>query len=50
MYIVPFFGGQIQARAARAELDHALDMAGWPWLRRLSRWIDCLVMIEEGRS
>jgi hypothetical protein len=35
------------ARAARRELEAALDAAGWPWSRRLSHWIDALVVIAE---
>jgi len=35
------------ARAARAELEAALDGAGWPWARRLSLWLDALVILEE---
>jgi hypothetical protein len=37
-----------QAREARAEVETALDQAGWPWSARLSRWLDALVVIEEG--
>jgi len=36
-----------QARAARAQVEHALDTAGWRWSRRLSLWIDVLVILEE---
>jgi hypothetical protein len=40
-----------EARAARAEIEAALDRAGsgscWPWSRRLSRWIDLLAVLEE---
>jgi hypothetical protein len=37
----------LQARAARALMELALDHAGWPWSRRLSLWIDLLVLLEE---
>jgi hypothetical protein len=39
-----------QAQAARGQLELALDFAGWPWSRRLSLWIDCLVILEEGAA
>lgn len=35
------------AQAARAAVEAALDAAGWPWSRRLSLWIDALVIVEE---
>jgi len=35
------------ARSARAEIERALDTAGWPWRRRLSLWIDALLVLEE---
>ncbi len=38
-----------QARAALAEVEDALDLTGWRWSRRLSLWIDTLVVLEEGR-
>jgi hypothetical protein len=38
------------AQAARRQLELALDGAGWPWSRRLSLWLDCLVMFEEGEG
>ena len=37
-----------QARAARREVEQALEANGWPWARRLSLWVDALVVIEEG--
>jgi hypothetical protein len=37
----------LQARAARAIVEAGLDASGWPWSRRLSLWLDVLVMIEE---
>jgi len=36
------------ARQARATIEMALDRAGWPWSLRLSRWLDLLVIVEEG--
>ncbi len=36
------------ARAARGQLELALDVVGWRWSRPLSLWIDCLVILEEG--
>lgn len=33
---------------ARAEIEDAVAGAGWPWSRRLSRWIDALLVLEEG--
>lgn len=39
---------RLQARAARAIVEDALDANGWMWSRRLSRWLDVLVVIEEG--
>ena len=38
---------QLQARAARAFVEAGVDTAGWPWSRRLSAWIDALIVIEE---
>jgi hypothetical protein len=38
---------QHEAREARAQIETGLDMAGWPWSRRLSLWIDTLVVIQE---
>lgn len=40
-------GPRQQARAARAVVEAALASAGWPWSRRLSLWIDALVLLEE---
>jgi hypothetical protein len=39
-----------QARAARADIEAALEKAGWPWLPQLSRWLDALVVLEEEAS
>ena len=36
-----------QARAARAAVESAMDASGWPWNRRVSLWIDLLVLVEE---
>lgn len=41
------YEGREQARAARRDVEAALDVAGWPWSLRLSRWVDLLVTIEE---
>jgi hypothetical protein len=40
--------GRGEARAARAVVEWALDRAGWPWSRRLSLWIDALVILGRG--
>lgn len=40
--IVTLLAAQALARAARAEVEAALDAAGWPWSRRLSLWLDAL--------
>lgn len=39
-----------QAQAAREQLELALDFGGWPWSRRLSLWLDCLVILEESQA
>lgn len=36
-----------QARAARGEIEAALEDRGWPWSWRLSVWLDALVVLEE---
>jgi hypothetical protein len=36
-----------QASAARGIVEIALDTCGWPWARRLSLWLDALLIIEE---
>jgi hypothetical protein len=36
-----------EARGARREVERALDSAGWPWRRRLSLWLDALLVIED---
>jgi hypothetical protein len=38
---------QLHARAARGQLELALDAAGWPLARQISLWIDGLVILEE---
>lgn len=35
-----------EARHARADAEAALDRCGWKWSKRLSLWIDVLVIIE----
>jgi len=35
------------ARAARRDVEEALEYAGWPWSRRLSLWVDALLVLEE---
>jgi hypothetical protein len=37
-----------QARAARGEIEEALDLIGWRWSARLSLWLDALLVIEAG--
>jgi len=39
------------ARAARHQVETALDHAGWPWRRSLSLWVDALLVLDdEARS
>ena len=38
------------AKEARAEIELALDAAGWPWSLSLSRWIDALILLAEQGS
>ena len=45
--VLAAFSLQVQARAARAEVESALDATGWPWFRRLSLWLDILACLEE---
>jgi hypothetical protein len=35
------------ARAARGVVEAALTVAGWPWSRRLSLWLDALLILED---
>jgi hypothetical protein len=40
-----------QARAARGQVERALDRSGWRWSLALSRWLDCLITLEDaGRA
>lgn len=43
-------GVGILAREARGIVETSLDASGWLWSRRLSRWLDCLIVIEEEHS
>jgi hypothetical protein len=36
-----------EARSARGEVEGALARRGWPYSRRLSLWVDSLLVIEE---
>jgi hypothetical protein len=36
-----------EARAARALVEDAIDASGGRWSRRLSRWLDPLLVLEE---
>jgi len=36
-----------EARLARAQIERALDGVDWIWSRRLSPWVDALVVLEE---
>jgi len=40
----------VLARAARRDVEAALDTTGWRWNPGLSRWLEFLVAIEEGDS
>ena len=40
----------VLARAARRDVEAALDTTGWLWNPGLSRWLELLVAIEEGDS
>lgn len=35
------------AHAARRQIEDTLAANGWPWSRRLSLWIDALILLEE---
>jgi hypothetical protein len=39
---------QRQARAVRAIVEATLDATGWLFSRRLSLWLDALLVLEEG--
>lgn len=41
------FTPSARARAARGEIEAALDAAGWPYIRRLSLYLDILILLEE---
>jgi hypothetical protein len=41
------FSNQALARAARGEVENALDTHGWPWRRQISLWLDSLLLLEE---
>jgi hypothetical protein len=36
-----------EAREARRVVEAALDASGWRWSRRISRWIDALIILAE---
>jgi len=38
------------AQAARKQIEVALAGTGWPWSRRLSLWIDLLIVLEEASA
>ena len=38
------------ARNARAALEIALDVSGWPWSPRLPAWLDAFLILEEASS
>jgi hypothetical protein len=44
MMVVPL---GLEAQAARALVEAALDGVGRPWSGRLSLWIDALLILEE---
>jgi hypothetical protein len=35
------------ARDARRVVESALDSAGWPFSRRISLWLDALLILSE---
>jgi hypothetical protein len=37
----------VWARAARGAVEDALDGVGWRYSRRLSLWMDALLILEE---
>jgi hypothetical protein len=39
-----------QARAARADVESALDASDWRWNLGVSRWLDTLIVIEESAA
>jgi len=38
----------VLARAARRDVEAALDANGWRWNVGMSRWLDVLITLEEG--
>jgi hypothetical protein len=42
-------GSAQQARDQRRECEAALEARRWPWSRRLSLWLDALLVLEEAR-
>ena len=46
MSLIPV-SAAVLARAARRDVEEALNFVGWPWSRRLSFWLDALVALEE---
>jgi hypothetical protein len=38
------------ARQAKAQAEAALDASGGRWSLRLSRWLDALLVLIEGRA
>jgi len=36
------------ANAARGEIEDIIAGHGWPWSRRLSLWLDVLLVLGEG--
>jgi hypothetical protein len=40
----------VLARAARRDVEAALDDNGWRWNPGISRWLEVLVTLEEGDS
>lgn len=49
VWATPYSDARRQARAARGQIERALDGAGWPWSRTLSLWLDHLSVIEDDR-
>jgi hypothetical protein len=39
----------VYAQAARAVVEASLEANGWPWSRRLSLWLDALLVLEESQ-
>jgi hypothetical protein len=47
MMTLPVDTVRTPARAARADVEIALDSCSWPWSLALSRWGDALRVLEE---